>query len=118
MGVFALFSTKPYTFIKVRSNGAGNFVSEQEWQADGIVKFRDGKSMTGNAEALLITTTLHIRPEEPFVDDLVGNFVRIDGKEYRIESATTGIDFDTGEVEFHRATIEKASLWVSDLPVS
>ena len=120
--VFSLFQTRPYTFIKTRAV-SGGYESVTEYQADGIVKHRDGKVLNSRNESLDISTTLHIRPQEPFIDavggalELVGNFIRIDGVEYRIDAVTTGTNFDTGLVEHYRATLEKDNLWQQELPL-
>ena len=120
--VFSLFQTRPYTFIKTRAV-SGGYESVAEYQANGIVKHRDGKVLNSRNESLEISTTLHIRPAEPFIDavggalELVGNFIRIDGIEYRIDAVTTGTNFDSGAVEFYRASLEKANLFTSELPL-
>ena len=121
MDVFQLFNTTEYTFIETRPV-SGGLESVAEYAANGVVKYRDGKTLTGNTESYDVTTTLHIRPDESFIDavggalELVGHAVRIDGIDYRIDGVTTGTDFDTGLVAFYRATLEKVDLWVSELP--
>ena len=120
--VFSVFNTKDYTFIKT-TPANGGYVSAEEYEANGVVKHRDGKLLNGRQESYDTQTTLHIRPTEPFIDAvnsakaLVGNFVRIDGEEYRINACTTGTNFDTGVVEHYRATLEKDNLFVSELPL-
>ena len=120
--VFSVFNTKDYTFIKT-TPANGGYESVEEYEANGVVKHRDGKVMNGRSESYDTQTTLHIRPSEPFIDavggakELVGNFIRIDGEEYRINAVTTGTNFDTGLVEHYRATLEKDNLMVDDLPL-
>ena len=120
--VFTAFVTSPYTFIKT-APANGGYESVDEYEANGVVKHRDGKVMNGRSESYDTQTTLHIRPSEPFIDavggakELVGNFIRIDGEEYRINAVTTGTNFDTGVVEHYRATLEKDNLWQSELPL-
>lgn len=120
--VFDVFTTRPYTFIQTEAVNGG-YRSVTEYQANGVVKHRDGKLLNGRQESYDTQTTLHIRPSEPFIDavsgakELVGNFVRIDGDEYRINACTTGTNFDTGVVEHYRATLEKDNLMVDDLPL-
>lgn len=120
--VFDTFKTIDYTFIQVEPI-TGGYKSVKEYSANGVIKFRDGKVNTGKQESLEIQTTLHIRPTEPFIDavggiELVGHFVRVDGVEYRIKAVTTGRNFDNGQVEHYRASLEKANLWQSDLPLN
>lgn len=126
MDIFTLFSTREYTFVQTEPVGA-DFQAIDSWSATGIVKHRDGKhrdgkTNSGRSESYEVQTTLHIRPDEPFLDaiggalELVGHAVNIDGEEYRIDGVTTGTDFDTGEVKFYRATLSKATLWVSGFP--
>lgn len=120
--VFSVFNTRDYTFIKT-APANGGYKSVEEYEANGVVKHRDGKVMNGRSESYDTQTTLHIRPSEPFIDavggakELVGNFIRIDGEEYRINAVTTGTNFDTGVVEHYRATLEKDNLWQSELPL-
>ena len=120
--VFTAFVSRPYTFIKT-TPANGGYKSVTEYQANGVVKHRDGKLLNGRQESYDTQTTLHIRPSEPFIDavggakELVGNFIRIDGEEYRINACTAGTNFDTGVVEHYRATLEKDNLMVDDLPL-
>ena len=120
--VFTAFVTSPYTFIKTTSANGG-YKSVEEYEANGVIKFRDGRVLNGRQESYDTQTTLHIRPSEPFISPvnsakaLVGNFVRIDGDEYRINAVTTGANFDTGMVEHYRATLEKDNLMVDNLPL-
>jgi hypothetical protein len=120
--VFTAFVTSPYTFIQTEAVNGG-YESVTEYQANGVIKHRDGKLLNGRQESYDTQTTLHIRPSEPFISPvnsakaLVGNFVRIDSDEYRINACTTGTNFDTGVVEHYRATLEQDNLFVSELPL-
>ena len=120
--VFSVFNTRDYTFIKT-TPANGGYKSVEEYEANGVVKHREGKVLNGRNESFDVSTTLHIRPSEPFIDavggakELVGNFIRIDGEEYRINAVTTGANFDTGVVEHYRATLEKDNLMVDNLPL-
>ena len=120
--VFSFFKTRDYTFIKTTPTNGG-YRSVEEYEANGVVKHRDGKLLNGRQESYDTQTTLHIRPSEPFIDavggakELVGNFIRIDGEEYRINAVTTGENFETGLVEHYRATLEKDNLIVDELPL-
>jgi len=120
--VFTAFVTSPYTFIQTEAVNGG-YRSVAEYEANGVIKHRDGKLLNGRQESYDTQTTLHIRPSEPFIDavggakELVGHFIKIDGEEYRINAVTTGANFGSGVVEHYRATLEKANLWVSELPL-
>lgn len=120
--VFTAFVSRNYTFIKTTPTNGG-YKSVEEYEASGVIKFRDGRVLNGRQESYDTQTTLHIRPSEPFISPvnsakaLVGNFVRIDGDEYRINACTAGTNFDTGVVEHYRATLEKDNLIVDDLPL-
>lgn len=125
MGVFQLFATTNYTFLELESGIGGNrIVSETE--ANGIVKLRDGMLQTDNMEQRQATSTIHIRPTEPFIatlgGDMVGHGVRVEkdnheATEYRIESQVEGYDFDSGQVEFYLVTLKRESTWQSDSPL-
>ena len=120
--VFTAFVTSPYTFIQTEAVNGG-YESVAEYEANGVVKHRDGKLLNGRQESYDTQTTLHIRPSEPFISPvnsakaLVGNFVRIDGDEYRINACTAGTNFDTRVVEHYRATLEKDNLIEDKLPM-
>lgn len=127
MGPFALFTTTNYTFLQLESGSGGNKIVE-EFAANGIVKLRDGMVQVDNVEAFESTSTVHIRPTEPFIDSLGGNLVghgiRVakdnhESATYRIEGQTEGYDFDTGKLEFYKVTLKKESIWdESDLPLA
>lgn len=97
-----------------------------ETEANGIVKLRDGMLQTDNMEQRQATSTIHIRPTEPFIatlgGDMVGHGVRVEkdnheATEYRIESQVEGYDFDSGQVEFYLVTLKRESTWQSDSPL-
>lgn len=125
MDVFNLFETTDYTFIKTEPVGS-DIKKVTEYSANGVVKYRSGMTQSDGRESYEATTTLHIRPDEAHVSalvgsgggiKLVGHAVRLSGEDYRISGVTTGKDFDTGLVEFYRATLEKVQLWQSVLPI-
>lgn len=119
---FSLFTTTSYTFLELDQGTGGNKVVS-ETASTGIVKLRDGMTQDGNAESYTSSSTVHIRPTEPFIAEvgghlkLVGHGMRIGADDYRIEGVTEGKDFDTGEVSFYRATLKKERLWESALPI-
>lgn len=123
--IFDLFENTSYTFLQLDSKSGGNEVVES-WDASGIVKLRDGMVQVDNMEAFDSTSTIHIKPNEPFVatlgGNLVGHGVRVekdnhDSAEYRIEGQVEGYDFDLGAIEFYKVTLKRESIWQSDLPL-
>lgn len=124
--MFDLFTTTDYTFLKLDSRAGGNTVIA-EYSANGTVKLRDGMLQADNVEAYGSTSTVHVRPSEPFLADIdnnmVGHGIRVtkDGKEclYRIEGQVEGYDFDLGQLEFYKVTLKKEEIAPSpsDLPL-
>lgn len=127
MMIFSLFATTNYTFLELDSKTGGNKILN-EYSANGIVKLRDGMVQVDNMEAFDSTSSVHIRPTEPFVASLGGNLVghgiRVekDNHEaavYRIEGQVEGYDFDTGTLEFYKVTLKREKTWdESDLPLT
>lgn len=122
MEVFDLFTTSDYTFLELASGSGGNRVVT-ETAANGIIKHREGMVQDVNREAYASQATIHIRPNEPFIDavgghlKLVGHGVRAEGDDYRIEGVKVGKDYDTGSIGFYLCTLKKESLWSSELPL-
>lgn len=126
MTIFDLFTTTSYTFLELASQSGGNTVLS-ETETTGIVKLRDGMIQTDNMEQRESTSTIHIRPNEPFAislgGNLVGHGIRVakgnhESAEYRIESQTEGYDFDLGRLEFYLVTLKREAIWqTSDLPL-
>lgn len=125
--MFNLFANAPYTFLQLGSTIDGNTIIN-EYSADGIVKLRDGMVQVDNMEAYDSTSTIHIKPSEPFVaivdGNMVGHGIRAvnnagETVDYRITGQVEGMDFDTGELEFYKVTLKKESIapWPSDLPL-
>lgn len=127
MDVFSLFTTTSYDFLQLDSKTGGNKIM-QEWEADGIVKLRDGMLQTDNMEQREATVTVHIKPSEPFIATLGGNLVghgirlakdNYESAVYRIESQVEGYDFDLGQLQFYKVTLKPESIWAeSDLPLT
>lgn len=107
----------PCTFLELHQGGIlGNTVAS-EHEFGGILKERKGMSANQNMELKESTSTLHIRPDEPFISQvgsLVGHGVRITKngvtETYRIVGQPDGLDFDTGATEFYRVTLKAESL--------
>jgi hypothetical protein len=125
MDVFQLFDTSDYTFLQLESKTGGNTIVE-EWEANGIVKLRDGMLQVDNVESYDSSATAHVRPTEPFValleGNLVGHGLRVtkgsSTAEYRITGQVEGYDFDSGTLEFLKVTLKKEKIWdESGLPL-
>lgn len=122
--IFDLFTLTSYTFLQL-DNGMGGNKVVSETETIGIVKLRDGMVQTDNMETREATSTIHVKPDEPFLaaldGNLVGHGVRCEKNStdavYRIESQVEGFDFDTGTLEFIKVTLKRESLWQSDLPL-
>lgn len=112
MDVFDTFpeAVKTYTFLEIsRGEVYGNRIVN-ETDAGGIFKFRDGMTMSDNQESRESQTTLKIRPDETFVTTvggkLVGHGIRYDGVDYEIIGSTGGDNYDDGEREHIRLTLQ------------
>jgi len=79
MTVFDVFQSESYEFLEIaRGTAAGDKIISVTL-ATGVFKLRTGMN-SGTEETRQTDATLHIRPSESFVDDLVGNGIRIRGK--------------------------------------
>lgn len=127
MNPFDLFETQDYIFLQLESGTGGNKVV-QEYEANGIVRLREGMVQDGLTEAYDSSSTVHIRPSEPFVAALEGNLVghgmRINNYageplDYRITGPSQAPDYDEGTYPFYKVTLKKESLWQdeSELPI-
>lgn len=106
--VFDLFEEMPFALLEVSRGGVyGNVVTETH-QSTGVFKLRNEMVQLNNQELRQSAATLHIRPEEPFASsDLVGQGVRVDDVDYEIIGQTGGRNYDTGELEHYRLTLQK-----------
>lgn len=119
MDVFDVFSEAiiPCTFLELNQGGVlGNTVAS-EHEFGGILKERKGMSTNQNMELKESTSTLHIRPDEPFIAEvgkLVGHGMKITKngmtETYRIVGQNDGYDFDEGETDFFYVTLKAESL--------
>lgn len=111
--IFSTFKTTPYTFLVLGQGGVYGNTSIQEYAAEGVFKLRRGLTQGVNVQNPTSTATLHIKPLEGFLDgldDLIGNGVRVDGKDYRIVGQTDGMNFDTNVLEHITLTLQVESL--------
>lgn len=109
--MFDLFDLSEYTFLQVSAGGPfGDTITESS-PAEGVFKLRDGMNVNSNQETNTSAATLHIKPDEPYLADVSGNTVghgiRKGGVEYKVIGQTGGDDFDSGEREFYRLTLER-----------
>jgi hypothetical protein len=122
MDLSTLFTTTDYTFLELQS-GTGGVKVIGETDARGYIKNRNGFVQSSRGETFESNTTLHMLPDEAFINTIGGykhleeHGVRFDGKDYRIEGVSKGVDPDTGEVAFYRCTLKRESLWASALPL-
>lgn len=125
--MFNLFNTNNYKFLILEKELIGS-VATTEYDAQGLIKFRDGEIVSNNAETFSSSATLHIKPDEPFIallnGNLLGNGIRIvdeagETEDYKIIGQSIGKDFDTGNVEFYKVTLQKENIveWDSESPL-
>lgn len=111
MDVFSVFTSTPYTFLKVSRGGVYGNVIQSQTTAQGIFKLRDGMEATQTSENRQSTATLHIRPTEAFISDvgneLVGHGIRKDGKDYEILGVTGGMNYHNGSMEHYTLTLDR-----------
>lgn len=124
MDVFSVFKTTPYTFLELAQGGVlGNTIISQT-VTDGVLKKREGMVAGTDAETRQSDTTLHMRPDEPFLAQLladaedkenflVGHGVRATKHghryTYRISAQKEGFNFDTNVLEFYYLTLKAES---------
>lgn len=111
MTVFDVFQEQPFTYLEIgRGTVYGNVIMS-ETNLSGIFKDRQSQETTGNIELFNSSATLHVHPEDfEDVDEIIGNGVRVNGKEYEITNMTRGTNFDNGIVEHLTFTLQRASL--------
>lgn len=105
-------------FLQLAQGGArGNSIIATT-SFGGILKERKGMSTNQNMELKESTSTLHIRPDEPFLatvqGDMVGHGIRATKNgstvTYRIVGQPEGYDFNAGINEFFWVTLKKEKL--------
>lgn len=118
MALFTLMNTNSYKFVVLDKELIGS-VAKAEYEAEGVIKFRDGTVVANNAETFDSSATLHIKPDETFIallnGNLLGNGIRIldeagETEDYRITGQSIGKDYDTGQVEFYKLTLQKENI--------
>lgn len=104
--VFDLFDLTDYTFLEISRGGVtGNTIVSQV-PAEGVFKLRTGMNVSSDQETKISDATLHVKADERFANNLVGNGVSVLGSDYEIVGVTGGMNFDTGEMEHYRVTLQ------------
>ncbi len=114
MDVFDVFDLSDYTFLKINRGGVYGNTIEESYQAEGVFKLRSGMIQSNNQESRQSESTLHVRPDEGFIADItedgkilfVGNGITVQGEDYEIIGATGGQNYDEGELEHYRLTLQ------------
>lgn len=104
-------------FLQLGQGARGNSIIKAT-TFGGILKERKGMAVDRNMELKESTSTLHIRPDEPFIaevkGDMVGHGIRATKNgstvTYRIKGQPEGYDFDEGSNEFFWVTLKKEKL--------
>lgn len=116
--VFSQFELTRYTFLRVKRGGVTGNSIVKRYYASGVFKKRSDLVRGDNSETKESNTTLHVRPDERFLDDternLVGHGVIVAGKKYEIISQTSGKNFHTGEVEHYTAVLQESDFLESE----
>lgn len=110
--VFDVFKEITYSYLTIIQSSVKGDVVAAETEYQGIFKEKGGSVQSNNMEALESTSTLHVHPEDFNIEsclELIGNGVTVNGQDYSIVGATTGTNFDNGEIEHYRLTLEKAN---------
>lgn len=106
--VFDVFESVPYTYLVLSRGGVRGNSVEEEYDAEGVFKLRSGMNVANDQETKSGDATLHIRPDEEFTPK-VGNGIYIGGNTYEIVGLTDGRNFETGQTEHYRVTLQSTS---------
>lgn len=110
MTVFDAFKQVEYTYLEIsRGEVYGNrIISEKKLM--GVFKDREGMTSSNNQEAYQSSATLHAKPQDyQSVAEVVGNGIRVNGRDYTITGVTSGMNFSDGVLEHYTFTLERAS---------
>ncbi len=111
MTVFDVFRESSYNYLEIKQSTIAGDLIVSERTLQGIFKDRAGEVQNGNMESVSSTSTLHVYPSDfPNTDcsSLIGNGIRYNGVEYTITGATAGMNYETGNLEHYRLTLQKA----------
>lgn len=110
--VFGVFKQIPYVFLTIAQSRIKGDTIVAERELMGVFKDKSGSVQSGNMESIESTAALHVHPED-FAGWSTGRFigqgVRVNGVEYAISGATAGMNYETGELEHYRLTLQKAN---------
>lgn len=114
MDVFDLFSEVDYTFLKVSRGGVYGNVIQETFDAVGVADIDEGMISSNNQESYQSSSLLYVHPDEGYMSsitvdgkvNLVGNGVRIDGKDYQISGMGIGKNQDDGTIEHYELTLD------------
>lgn len=109
--VFDVFRETSYDYLEIKQSTIAGDLILSERTLQGIFKDRAGEVQNGNMESVNSTSTLHVHPSDfPNADcsSLIGNGIRYNGVEYAIIGATAGMNYETGDLEHYRLTLQKA----------
>lgn len=105
--VFDVFEQQPYTFLSVSRGGVYGNIITSTTEAMGVFKLRNEQVQVNNQELKQSAATLHIHPDETFANgDLVGQGITVGGQDYEIIGQTGGMNYETGELEHYRLTLQ------------
>lgn len=120
MDIFEAFpeAIQTYTFLQLAQGGVYGNTVVKETDFGGILKERKGMAVNQNMELKESTSTLHIRPTEPFIAEvgssLIGHGIRAtkngSTETYRVVGQPEGFNFDTGQLEFLYVTLKAEDL--------
>lgn len=111
--IFDTFDLTPYTFLEIDRGGVtGNTIAD-ETLAEGVFKLRANLVRGENAETKSSNATLHIKPDEPFLEandnNLVGHGVRVNEQTYEIVGQTGGQNYHDGVLEHYTVTLQESA---------
>jgi len=101
---FHIFKTQPYDYLEISRGGVRGNIIKSRRTLMGIFKDRDGMTKSGNVEAYKADARIHVKPEDFDVTspkELIGNGIKINNQTYSIDNASSGTNFETGEIEHY-----------------
>ncbi len=108
---FDVFKCQTYDFLEItRGSVRGNVIKSRR-SLTGIFKDRDGMEKSGNVETYKADARIHVKPEDfPGLSpkQLIGNGIEVNGQTYSIDNASSGTNFENGEIEHFRLDLNLA----------
>lgn len=110
--VFDVFKEQEYSYLEIVQSSVRGDVVANETPLMGVFKDKAGSVQNGNMESVDSSATLHVHPEDfeniNNCTELIGNGVTVNEQDYSIVGATAGTNFDNGDIEHYRLTLQKA----------